>query len=66
MYTPVNPNFTIMKVGCKGVYITRTCNHDDSDGVLRGTLKLRDCMPMKDVKVMHLLPRCKIICQSKY
>ena len=45
-----------MKVGCKGVYITRTCYHDDSDGVLRGTLKLRDCMPMKDVlKVMHLV-----------
>ena len=28
MYTPVNPNFTIKKVGGKGVYITRTCYHD--------------------------------------
>ena len=28
MYTPVNPSFTIIKVGCKGVYITRTCYHD--------------------------------------
>ena len=28
--TPVNPNFTIdIKVGCKGVYITPTCLHDD-------------------------------------
>ena len=27
MYTPVNP-FYYIKVGCKGVYITRTCLHD--------------------------------------
>ena len=27
MYTSVNPNFTI-KVGCKGVYITRTWYND--------------------------------------
>ena len=27
-YTPVNPNFTTQKVGCKWVYITRTCWHD--------------------------------------
>ena len=27
---PVNPSFTIyIKEECKGVYITRTCNHDD-------------------------------------
>ena len=28
MYTPVNPIFTIIKVGCKGLFITRTCYHD--------------------------------------
>ena len=29
LYTPVNPNFTIIiKVGCKGAYITRTCYYD--------------------------------------
>ena len=28
MYTQVNPNLTI-KVGCKGLFITRTCYHDD-------------------------------------
>ena len=29
MNTPVNHTFTIyIKVGCKGVYITRTCYHD--------------------------------------
>ena len=28
MCTPVNPSFTIyIKVGCKGVFITRTCLH---------------------------------------
>ena len=25
MYTPVPPSFTIIEVGCKGVYITWTC-----------------------------------------
>ena len=30
IYTPVNPSFTIIKVGCKGMYITRTCLHDES------------------------------------
>ena len=30
MNTPVNPFFYI-KVGCKGVYITRTCLHDVLD-----------------------------------
>ena len=31
MNTPVNPTlyFYYIKVGCKGVYITRTCYHDD-------------------------------------
>ena len=28
MYTPVNPSFFYIKVGCKGVYITRTCYPD--------------------------------------
>ena len=29
MYTPVNPNFAIyVKVGCEGIYITRTCKDD--------------------------------------
>ena len=28
MYTPVNPHFYYIKVGCKGVYIARTCLHD--------------------------------------
>ena len=32
MYSPVNPNFTpqfyFIKVGLKGIYITRTCSHD--------------------------------------
>ena len=27
MYTPVNPSFT-KKVGCKGVFVTRTCFRD--------------------------------------
>ena len=31
MYTPVTPILLVyIKVGCKGVYITRTCFHDDS------------------------------------
>ena len=25
MYTPVHPSFHYIKVGCKGVFITRTC-----------------------------------------
>ena len=25
IYSPVNPSFTILKVGFKGVYITQTC-----------------------------------------
>ena len=30
MNIPVNPSFTIIiNVGCKRVYITRTCYHDD-------------------------------------
>ena len=28
MNTPINPTFTIIKVGCKGVYITRTSYPD--------------------------------------
>ena len=28
MYTPINPRFYYIKVGCKGVFITRTCLHD--------------------------------------
>ena len=28
MYTPVNPQFYYMKVGCKGVYTSRTCYHE--------------------------------------
>ena len=29
MYTPINPSFFFyIKLGCKGVYITRTCFHD--------------------------------------
>ena len=31
MYTPVNPSFFYIKVGCKGVFITRTCVRDASD-----------------------------------
>ena len=27
---PGKPQFYYIKVGCKGVYITRTCFHDDS------------------------------------
>ena len=27
-YTPVNPSFTIIKVGCKGVFVTLTCFRD--------------------------------------
>ena len=26
---PCKPQFYYIKVGCKGVYITRTCYHDD-------------------------------------
>ena len=29
MYTPVNPSFFYIKVGCNGVYITRTCYNDE-------------------------------------
>ena len=29
MYTPVKPQFFYIKVGCKGVQITRTCFPDD-------------------------------------
>ena len=30
MFTPVNPwQFYYIKDGCKGVYISRTCLHDD-------------------------------------
>ena len=39
MYTPVNPNFT--KVGCKGVYIARTCYHDE--GWVFSTLQFEEC-----------------------
>ena len=28
MYTPVHPQFHFIKVGCKGVFITRTCYPD--------------------------------------
>ena len=28
MYTPVNPSFYYIKVGCKGVFITRNCFRD--------------------------------------
>ena len=31
MYTPVKPQFCYIKVGCKGVYITRTCFRDEFD-----------------------------------
>ena len=33
MYTPVNPSFTI-KVGCKGVFITRTSFRDSNQGIV--------------------------------
>ena len=29
MYIPIHPNFTMLRVECKGVYITRTCQHDE-------------------------------------
>ena len=29
MHTPVNPSFTIQKMGCKGVFVTRTGYHDE-------------------------------------
>ena len=29
MYTRVNPTFFYIKVGCKGVFITRTCYPDE-------------------------------------
>ena len=29
IYTPVNPIFYYIKVGCKGVYITQTCYPDE-------------------------------------
>ena len=32
MYTPVNPSFFYIKVGCKGVFISRTCFHDVTIG----------------------------------
>ena len=35
MYTPENPSFTL-KVGCKGVYITRTCLHDMAVNIYNG------------------------------
>ena len=28
MYTRVNPTFVYIKVGCKGVFVTRTCFRD--------------------------------------
>ena len=31
MYTPVNPSFYYIKVGCNGVFITRTCFPDACD-----------------------------------
>ena len=30
---PCKPQFYYIKVGCKGVFITRTCFHDGSDEV---------------------------------
>ena len=32
-YTLVNPNFYYIKVGCNGVFTTRTCYHDESWGL---------------------------------
>ena len=29
---PCKPQFYYIKVGCKGVYISRTCLHDESKG----------------------------------
>ena len=31
MYTPIKPHFYYIKVGCKGVFITRTCYHDGTE-----------------------------------
>ena len=36
-YTPVYPSFAIIKVGFKGVYITRTCFHSELLVTQRGT-----------------------------
>ena len=33
MNTPVNPSFYYIKVGCKGVFITQNCWHDDKKSV---------------------------------
>ena len=30
MYTPVNPMFFYIKVGCKGVFISQRCFHDEA------------------------------------
>ena len=32
-YTPVNPSFFYIKVGCKGVFVTRTCFRDGKVGL---------------------------------
>ena len=37
MYTRVNPHFFYIKVGCKGVFITRTCYPDGWAGVPNAT-----------------------------
>ena len=61
MYTPVNPSFTIIyiiKVGCKGVYITRTCYPDDA--ILSPSkfvyFQNKSCIIVTDVVMTLLVP----------
>ena len=38
---PCKPQFYYIKVGCKGLYITRTCLHDELHVQLSGTFTLQ-------------------------
>ena len=56
MYTPVNPSFTI-KVGCKGVFITRTCLHD---GECELKKRLNFCKQYKIFTAFwDFIPKCR-------
>ena len=49
MNTPVNPSFLYIKVGCKRVYITRTCLHDAITAVLSDHIKQDIFGPFRQV-----------------
>ena len=50
MVYPCKPQFFYIKVGCKGVFITRTCLHDEFDLMYEYILIMKSLDPLRAKK----------------